>query len=148
MGKAVVSSKLLVGFDKVTQSLPVYSFLQQMFLAVALPGWVRCIERSLGLAKSPSTLIYLGVPIAQGRIRCNLFEPLLDKVTSRIQGWNAKILSQGSKLMLISFVLSSILTHSLAATIILKKLLSSLASSFANFFWGWRDGRKKLHWRR
>ncbi|XP_058082451.1 uncharacterized protein LOC131230563 [Magnolia sinica] len=75
---------------------------------------IRSIERYLGINNSTSALTYLGVPIA------------------------------GSRLTLISSVLSSIPIHFLAATIIPKKVLSSLEASFANFFWGWRNECNKV----
>ncbi|XP_058087465.1 uncharacterized protein LOC131234544 [Magnolia sinica] len=106
---------------------------------------IRSIKQSLGISKSARNFSYLGVPLVNRRIKCSLFAPLVNKVAAKIQGWNARILSQAGRLALISYVLNGIPIHKLPATIVSIKVLENLESIFADFFWGWHDGVKKLH---
>ncbi|XP_058103493.1 uncharacterized protein LOC131247064 [Magnolia sinica] len=99
-----------------------------------LPGRVRSIERSLGFYKADGVLSYLGVPIVKGRMLSSVFKPLLDKISARVQGWNVRLFSQASHLTLISHVLSNIPIHSLAAIILLAKVIGLMERSFSNFF--------------
>ncbi|XP_058099894.1 uncharacterized protein LOC131244277 [Magnolia sinica] len=76
---------------------------------------ISAIERSLGIARCNSTLIYLGVPLAFGRVKLSSFQPLINKIESWICGWRARCLSQAGRLVLVRHVLRSIPIHTLAA---------------------------------
>ncbi|XP_058111120.1 uncharacterized protein LOC131254131 [Magnolia sinica] len=89
---------------------------------------VRANEEVLGIARASSTFSYLGVPISAGRVKASMFQPLLDKINGRIQGWQARILSQASRMVLIKHVWGSVPIHLLVAAHIPQQ------------------GKGKLHW--
>ncbi|XP_058068218.1 uncharacterized protein LOC131217324 [Magnolia sinica] len=109
---------------------------------------VDAIQRILRMAKASANMIYLGVPVVAGRRKGSEFQPLVDKVDSRVNGWQSKCLTMASRATLIQHVLSSIPVHSLAAAGIPASILKALESHFASFFWGWADSRRKHHWRK
>ena len=54
---------------------------------------------------------YLGVPLADRRLRIRDWQPVLDKVETRLGGWRARLLSCGGRLLMLKAVLSAIPTY-------------------------------------
>jgi hypothetical protein len=57
---------------------------------------------------------YLGLPLFFGRWKKEVFQPILDKVMGKIEGWQAKTLSQVGRTVLIKSTASSILLYSMS----------------------------------
>ncbi|XP_058108990.1 uncharacterized protein LOC131252119 [Magnolia sinica] len=110
------------------------------------PSRVRSIESILGFGKSVASFSYLGIPLAEGRMKSSAFKPLVDRVVGRINGWQARILSQAGRAVLVKHILCAIPVHSLAAIHLPSQVLALLERHLANFFWGWSNGKRKLHW--
>ncbi|XP_058111568.1 uncharacterized protein LOC131254885 [Magnolia sinica] len=108
-------------------------------------GRIISIERVLGINRCTARICYLGVPLSMGRIKSSDFQFLLDKVDHKISRWKVGHLSQAGKATLIHHILSSIPLHVMATGIVPTQVISKLERSFARFFWGWADGRQKLH---
>ena len=53
---------------------------------------------------------YLGLPLADRRLRIQDWQPVLEKVETRLGGWRARFLPRGGRLVLLSAVLSAIPT--------------------------------------
>ena len=64
-----------------------------------------------------------------------MFNEVLDKVISRAQSWNAKILSQASRMTLVKSVLASIPTYAFS-TFYLSKNICSKIDVLKKFTWG------------
>ncbi|KAJ6822973.1 uncharacterized protein M6B38_386025 [Iris pallida] len=75
-----------------------------------------------------------------------MFSYLLDKIRSKLMGWQNKILSPGGKLVLINNVLSSIPMYTLVAYCPPRAVLWTIERMFAAFFWGSKDGVSKRSW--
>ncbi|XP_058092498.1 uncharacterized protein LOC131238937 [Magnolia sinica] len=76
---------------------------------------VSMIESILGFGKSLASFSYLGVPMADGRLQASAFNPIVDRIVGRINGWKARILSQARRAVMVKNVLASIPIHSMAA---------------------------------
>lgn len=87
--------------------------------------------------------IYLGVPIISGRLKIVHFDELITQIRSKIDGWMHKLLSSGSRLMLIQHVLNSILIHLLSSIAAPKLVFSTINHLFSSFFLGSFDGKNK-----
>lgn len=79
-----------------------------------------------------------------GKIR---LDEVVGKIRERIDGWKARLLSNGARLLLIKIVLSSIPIHILSILRGPKSVIVSLNRCFGNFFWGMKEGKPKKHWR-
>lgn len=65
---------------------------------------------------------------------------------SRITGWQSRILSFGRRATLVKHVIQSLPIHLLSAISPPKTTLKQIQSITADFFWGWKNDRKKYHW--
>ena len=80
--------------------------------------------------------VYLGIPIGGNSRRLSFWEPLLNRIKSRLAGWSSKHLSFGGRLILLKSVLSSLLVYSLSFFKAPSGIISSIESLFNCFFWG------------
>ncbi|XP_042980090.1 uncharacterized protein LOC122310271 [Carya illinoinensis] len=100
-----------------------------------------------GIPKGSLPFKYLGVPIVSGRLKVIHFDEFLCKIRDKIGGWHSRLLSNGARLLLLKHVLGSLPIHLLSILQVPKSVLSSISRCFSNFFWGYKDGRPKKHWK-
>jgi len=104
------------------------------------------IKRYTGFHQKEAPITYLGCPLFIGRPRLTYFSDLINKIVNRITGWQSKMLSYGGKATLIKHVLQSMPIHILSAISPPSTTLKQIQSILADFFWGWREDKKKYHW--
>ncbi|XP_059289514.1 uncharacterized protein LOC132043044 [Lycium ferocissimum] len=104
------------------------------------------INKVTGFNQEGTPITYLGCPLYVGRQRILYFSNMVAKVVSRIRGWQSKILSYGGRATLVRYVLQSLPIHLLSAVSPPKTTLKQIQSITADFFWGWKNERKKYHW--
>ena len=88
---------------------------------------------------------YLGCPLYSGRWKNSYFSALCTSVVNRVLLWKEKLLSYGSKLVLIRSVLSSMPIHNFAASNPPKGILGMLENIFTDFLWGASDFGPRFH---
>ncbi|KAL0434673.1 UNVERIFIED_CONTAM: hypothetical protein Sradi_0175200 [Sesamum radiatum] len=88
---------------------------------------------------------YLGLPAVVGKSRRELFQSLRDRMWSRIEGWESRLLSQAGKGVLIKSVLQSIPIYVMSCFQLLKTFIHELESMMANFWWH-SMGTRRIHW--
>ncbi|KAL0407261.1 UNVERIFIED_CONTAM: putative mitochondrial protein [Sesamum latifolium] len=89
--------------------------------------------------------LYLGLPSRIARSKRDLFAIIRDQVWARINGWNAKLLSQAGKEVLIKSVIQAIPTYAMGCFRLPVTLLREIQGMIAKFWWGNR-GSHKIHW--
>uniref|UniRef100_A0A2N9G2E0 Reverse transcriptase zinc-binding domain-containing protein n=1 Tax=Fagus sylvatica TaxID=28930 RepID=A0A2N9G2E0_FAGSY len=99
----------------------------------------------LGVKLVPSPGKYLGVTFKLRGGRTADFQDLLDKVSNKLQGWKAKLLSQAGRLTLINSVLNSIPIYTFSVFKAPHSICNKLDSIVNAFWWGHDPGHKKLH---
>ena len=67
-------------------------------------------SRLLATPISTLPIRYLGVPLVDRRLRISDWQPVLEKVESRLGGWPARLMSRGGRLVLLKAVLAAIPT--------------------------------------
>ncbi|WMV19394.1 hypothetical protein MTR67_012779 [Solanum verrucosum] len=73
------------------------------------------IQEVTGFSQKDSPITYLGCPLYIGRQRIIYYSQLVEKVSKKICGWQARILSFGGKITLVKHALQSIPIHTMAA---------------------------------
>lgn len=106
------------------------------------------VLRITGFADGNLPLRYLGVPLFQGNRKCSLFEPLLQSVRKRLEGWETHTLSLGSHMTLIRSVLLLIPIYLFQVIQPPLAVMEKLERIFNAFLWGSRPLEKKWNWAR
>ncbi|XP_073129192.1 uncharacterized protein [Henckelia pumila] len=116
------------------------------------PGWTARRRSHLlqitGFAEGQLPLKYLGAPLFRGNRKCSLFEPLLQSVRKKLEGWESRSLAPGSRMTLIRSVLLSIPIYLCQVIQPPLAVLEKLERIFNAFLWGSRPLEKKWHWAR
>uniref|UniRef100_A0A2N9H9Z1 Reverse transcriptase domain-containing protein n=2 Tax=Fagus sylvatica TaxID=28930 RepID=A0A2N9H9Z1_FAGSY len=97
---------------------------------------------------SPTTHFekYLGLPPVMGRSKKRAFNEIKDRVWRRLQGWKEKLLSQAGREVLIKAVIQAIPTYAMSCFKFPAGLCSDICSMANRFWWGQRQGERKIHW--
>ncbi|XP_073037149.1 uncharacterized protein [Primulina eburnea] len=104
--------------------------------------------RITGFAEGLLPLKYLGVPLYRGNRTCSLFEPLLQSVCRKLEGWETRTLSPGSRMTLIRSVLLSMPIYLFQVVQPPLAVMEKLERAFNAFLWGSRPLERKWHWAR
>ena len=84
---------------------------------------------------------YLGLPLSAGRVLVRDWQPMIEKVEQRLEGWKSCMLSWGGRLVLNKAVLSAIPTYFLSIFRAPRTIRNKLTASMRRFFWrGARPG--------
>jgi hypothetical protein len=83
-----------------------------------------------------SAPFYLGLPLMFGSSRKEAFQPLIDKVLSKINGWRMKTLSQAGRTVLIKSTTAAIPTYAMSTFLLPSSLCKTLDRRFKDFWWG------------
>jgi hypothetical protein len=100
------------------------------------PSTVNLILEVLPFPSNSTKSIYLGLPILFGNSKKSAFQPIIEKVKSKIEGWRAKSLSQAGRLVLIKSVAATIPSYAMSTFLLPKSICSNLDKVFKNFWWG------------
>jgi hypothetical protein len=79
---------------------------------------------------------YLGLSLIFGPSRKEAFQPLIDKVLSRINSWRAKTLSQARRTVLIKSTAATIPTYAMSTFLLPFSLCKIFYRKFKGFWWG------------
>ncbi|XP_073051702.1 uncharacterized protein [Primulina eburnea] len=88
---------------------------------------------------------YLGVPSIHRRVTNNLFKKVLDRVKSRLEGWQTKYLSFAGRKVLVQSVLNAIPLYSMHTNLLPIGICSEIEKTIGNFLWGGKIGEHKCH---
>ncbi|WVZ69500.1 hypothetical protein U9M48_018274 [Paspalum notatum var. saurae] len=97
-------------------------------------------------------LKYLGLPLSSTRLKRLDFQPLVDKISSKLNGWNGKNLSAAGRLTLVKVVLTSQVIYVLLALKPPKEVMKLIDSKRKQFLWAGTErltgGKCKVSWTR
>ena len=98
-----------------------------------------------GIPHSDNLGRYLGVPSIHGRVHTDDFKNIIDRVTSRLDGWKMKYLSLASRHILAWSVLQSIPLYPMQSMLIPKGDCSKIEKTIRYFLWGGRDYHSSIN---
>ena len=103
------------------------------------------LAQDLGVKLVSQPSKYLSVNFKLRRNRIGNFEDLMDKVSTKLQVWKAKLLSQVGRLTLINPILNSIPIYTFSIFKVPEAVCKKLDSLINVFWWGHDANRKKIH---
>jgi hypothetical protein len=89
---------------------------------------------------------YLGLPVPEGRMKDDKFQPTKEKLGKKCSDWCEKYMSGAAKEVLIKSVAQAISTYSMSVFKFSAGLCDELSQIIRNFWWGDEDDKKKTHW--
>ncbi|CAK9165056.1 unnamed protein product [Ilex paraguariensis] len=75
-----------------------------------------------------------------------IFACIRERVWKKLQGWKEQLLSKAGKEILIKAVAQSIPTYAMGCFKLPEYSCSELKSLASNFWWGQKEGARKIHW--
>lgn len=81
-----------------------------------------------------------------GKARKKTFGYIKQKIWSRVQGWQEKLLSKAGKEILIKAVAQAIPTYAMSCFDITKGLCDELSTMIGRYWWSQQDKIHKIHW--
>jgi hypothetical protein len=105
---------------------------------------VHQIAISLGFSIGVLPFIYLGVPIFKGKPKAIYFQPIADKIKSKLAAWKASLLSIAGRVQLVKSVIHSMLIYSISIYSWPISLLKEVERWMKNFIWSGDLHQKKL----
>ncbi|XP_038717940.1 uncharacterized protein LOC120011012 [Tripterygium wilfordii] len=99
--------------------------------------------RMLGLHEDAK---YLGLPALVTRSRKAMFSYIKERVWRKVSGWKEKFLSQAGRGVLLKAVVQAIPCYAMSLYKFPDSLCKELDRLARNFWWGKRDGERKLAW--
>ncbi|XP_058749860.1 uncharacterized protein LOC131622856 [Vicia villosa] len=106
------------------------------------------ITSFLGFKSVSSHIKYLGLPIVFGRSKKAVFSLVVDRVWKKLKGWKEGFLSKAGKEVLIKAVAQAIPTYIMSCYKLPDCVCAEIESMLASFWWGAKNGEKKIHWMR
>jgi hypothetical protein len=114
-----------------------------LFSKNTLASTIRSIKGIIPFHDSSLSATYLSLPFILGNSKKRAFQPILDKVLHKIEGWRAKTLSQADRTVLIKATASAIPSYAMCTLLLPDSLCSSLDRHFKNFWWGFPRGKAR-----
>jgi len=90
--------------------------------------------------------LYLGLPIGGDPRKLKFWQPLIERLKSRLSGWKSKNLSLGGRLVLLKSVLSSLPTIFFPSSKLPQVSFPLLNLFLIVFFWGGCEEVRKISW--
>ena len=103
------------------------------------------IKVTLGVPKIMQYEKYLGLPSLVGKGEKKSFNYIKEKVWRKLQGWEAKLLSQARSKVLLKAVIQAIPTYTMRCFKLLVSLCNEIEALIKKFWWGQKGDRKKIH---
>ncbi|KAL5542393.1 hypothetical protein UlMin_010103 [Ulmus minor] len=89
---------------------------------------------------------YLGLPTFADQCKKDLFLFIKNRVWDKLGGWNGTGFSAAGKEILLKAVVQAIPTHAMACFKLSQQLVSDLHKLIADYWWGSKKGKSKMHW--
>ena len=100
----------------------------------------------LGFQPTNNLGSYLGFPIRHAGSSNQDLNFVLDKVSRKLAGWKANLLSFAGRRVLIQASTSAIPSYVMQTTYLPNRILDNLDRLNKNFLWGSSDVKRKMHW--
>ena len=78
---------------------------------------------------------YLGLPLAEGRLRAHDWQPVMEKIETRLGGWQARLLSRGGRLVLLQSALAAIPIYFMTIFKLPEGVRRQIETIMRRFFW-------------
>ncbi|KAL0284071.1 UNVERIFIED_CONTAM: hypothetical protein Sradi_7209200 [Sesamum radiatum] len=102
----------------------------------------------MGFHEGSLPIKYLGLPLTSSRLKVADCQPLIDRLNSRLAGWNHLNLSLAGRTQLIKSVLNSLHTYWASVFVLPKSIIKVIEGKMRSFLWKGSSGfgHAKVSW--
>ncbi|CAL1373659.1 unnamed protein product [Linum trigynum] len=111
-----------------------------------LPRDAQEMGQLLGIGAIGVTDQYLGLPSLVGRSKYDTFRYIEERVIQKLQGWKQQCLSWAAKEVLLKAVANALPIYGMSCFLFPLTLCRSLDRHLARFWWGVKQGERRIHW--
>jgi len=108
-------------------------------------SWLSEAASVLGCKIGKISFVYLGLPIGGDPRRLLFWEPVVNRIKSRLSGWHSRFLSFGGRLVLLKVVLSALPIYALSFFKAPSGIIYSIESLLIKFCWGGSEENRKIN---
>lgn len=100
----------------------------------------------MGISSEALSERYLGLPTLVGRSKDGTFQYVTESSKGKVSGWKGQGLSKAAREVLIKSGLQAVPTFTMSCFLLAKKTCRKLNYISSKFWWGAKDGERKVHW--
>ena len=89
---------------------------------------------------------YIGLPSLMGKGKKESFNYIKEKVWRKLQVWEAKLLSQPGREVLLKAIIQVIPTYTIGCFKLPVGLCNEIEALIKKFWWGQMGDRRNIHW--
>lgn len=89
---------------------------------------------------------YLGLQVVLGRLKKEVFSIVILRIWKDMKGWKEGFLSRTGKEVLIKAISQDIPSYIMSFFKLPKEVCKDIEGLMARFWWGAKNGERKLHW--
>ena len=117
-----------------------------LFFSKSIPEEVKHgIKVTLGVPEIMQCEKYLGLPSLVGKGKKKSFNNIKEKLWRKLQGWEAKLLSQAGREVLLKATIQAIPTYTIRCFKLPMGLCNVIEALIKMFWWEQRGDRRKIH---
>jgi hypothetical protein len=105
------------------------------------------VKQKLNVHSEALQEYYLGMPTEVGSSPVRTFRFLVTRMWQHMNGQSDRPLSRKGNEIFLKSVIQAIPTHVMSCLQLPLSTCDSMRKTVANQWWGFKDGKKKLHWR-
>jgi len=105
-----------------------------------------CYTKTLNCDRMSVPLSYLGLEVGGNPRKKKFWEPVLNKIKSRLNMWKGRFLSMAGRLCLIKSILSAIPLYYLSLFRAPEDVCKSIIRIQRKFLWGWGKEKRSISW--
>ncbi|KAF8413474.1 hypothetical protein HHK36_001461 [Tetracentron sinense] len=136
---------ILSSYGKASGQLVNYSKSGISFSSNTPIRFRRLIARMLCIRNQGNPSKYLGLPVELGRAKKRAFDAIKQRISLKMQGWSASLLSQAGRGVLIKAVVQAIPAYTMSCFKLPLGWIKEVNARIARFWWD-HTKDKKIHW--
>jgi len=107
---------------------------------------IDCYTRTMNSSKMGISFNYLGLEVGGNPRKRKFWEPVLNKLKSRLNVWKRRFLSMAGRICLIKSVITAVPLYYLSLYKAPESVCKSIISIQRRFLWGWGKDNKLISW--
>ena len=107
---------------------------------------IECYTKTLNCAQMGISFLYLGLEVGGNPRKKKFWEPIINKLKSRLSMWKGRFLSMVGRICLIKSVISTLPLYYLSLFKVPDSVYKIIISVQRRFLWGWGKETRPISW--